>query len=105
MMRQLQLDSARRCVANMDEKPTVVVDTREQRPWTFDGLEVVRRALRTGDYSVVGLEHQCQDAEVVRGSLYSLHHSGHAGAERDNQPEVHSHDCEEGPQWDYVRHP
>lgn len=36
----------------------VVVDTREQAPWTFEGqgLEVVRGKLAAGDYSVEGLE-------------------------------------------------
>jgi ERCC4-type nuclease len=37
----------------------VVVDTREQRPWSFSeigGLESVRRKLDLGDYSIEGLE-------------------------------------------------
>jgi ERCC4-type nuclease len=34
---------------------TLVVDTREQLPYAFDGLApTVRRALRAGDYSIVG---------------------------------------------------
>lgn len=35
----------------------IVVDTREQRPWTFEGqgLDVVRAKLDAGDYSVEGL--------------------------------------------------
>jgi ERCC4-type nuclease len=39
----------------------IVVDTREQAPWTFediDGVSVVRAKLETGDYSVRGLEHR-----------------------------------------------
>ena len=38
---------------------TVVVDTREQEPYSFDPRLVVavRRALPAGDYSVAGLEH------------------------------------------------
>lgn len=36
---------------------TIVIDTREQRPYTFDGLSTVRRALPSGDYSLDGLEH------------------------------------------------
>lgn len=37
----------------------VVVDTREQRPWTFEGLgvETVRGTLKAGDYSVPGFEN------------------------------------------------
>jgi len=37
----------------------VVVDTREQTPWTFEGqvgISLVRRKLTAGDYSVAGLE-------------------------------------------------
>jgi DNA excision repair protein ERCC-4 len=38
----------------------VIVDTREQQPWTFEGQAITtRRAkLRAGDYSVVGLENR-----------------------------------------------
>lgn len=38
----------------------VIVDTREQSPWTFEGqgLEPVRAKLETGDYSLPGLEHR-----------------------------------------------
>ena len=40
------------------EPVTIVVDTREQRPWEFprERVETVRRALPVGDYSLVGLE-------------------------------------------------
>jgi DNA excision repair protein ERCC-4 len=39
-------------------KTVVVVDTREQEPYTFDParVEVIRRALPAGDYSLLGLE-------------------------------------------------
>ncbi|MEN6358251.1 MAG: ERCC4 domain-containing protein [Armatimonadota bacterium] len=42
----------------MKAKPVVVVDTREKEPYTFDParVEVVRRALAAGDYSLLGLE-------------------------------------------------
>lgn len=39
----------------------IIVDTREQQPWTFEGLPgiVTRRGkLDTGDYSVSGFEHR-----------------------------------------------
>lgn len=39
----------------------VIVDTREQQPWTFEGqkgIQTVRKKLDTGDYSVEGLEHE-----------------------------------------------
>lgn len=38
----------------------IVVDTREQTPWTFEGLgcKTVRAKLEAGDYSVRGLERR-----------------------------------------------
>jgi DNA excision repair protein ERCC-4 len=47
---------------------TVVVDTREQEPYSFDArlVAVERRALLAGDYSVAGLEDQ---VAVERKSL------------------------------------
>lgn len=38
--------------------PVVIVDTREQLPWTFANVSTVRRALPAGDYSLEGLESQ-----------------------------------------------
>lgn len=37
---------------------TIIVDTREQQPFPFEGLVVKRRKLDTGDYSIEGLEHR-----------------------------------------------
>lgn len=37
---------------------TIVVDTREQRPYNFTGLATVRGTLASGDYSLVGHEHR-----------------------------------------------
>jgi ERCC4-type nuclease len=36
---------------------TIIVDTREQQPWTFSNYVVANRKLDTGDYSIDGLEH------------------------------------------------
>lgn len=38
----------------------IVVDTREQTPWTFEGQQVstVRRKLTAGDYSIEGFENR-----------------------------------------------
>lgn len=36
---------------------TIIVDTREQQPWTFESFTVANRKLDTGDYSIEGLEH------------------------------------------------
>jgi ERCC4-type nuclease len=35
---------------------TVIIDTREQQPWSFENYTVANRKLDTGDYSVEGLE-------------------------------------------------
>jgi DNA excision repair protein ERCC-4 len=42
----------------MAGKPVVVVDTREQEPYSFDSerVAIVRRALPAGDYSIEGIE-------------------------------------------------
>lgn len=36
---------------------TIVVDTREQQPWTFPHYTVANRKLDAGDYSIEGLEN------------------------------------------------
>lgn len=36
---------------------TIIVDTREQQPWSFDQYAKANRKLDTGDYSVEGLEN------------------------------------------------
>jgi hypothetical protein len=36
---------------------TIIIDTREQKPWMFDDHVTANRKLDTGDYSVEGLEH------------------------------------------------
>lgn len=48
---------------------TIVIDTREQKPYNFYGVEVVHSALKTGDYSVEGFEHRIA---VERKSLNDL---------------------------------
>lgn len=40
-----------------DLHPVVIVDTREQEPLPIRRLPVIRAALQSGDYSVVGMEH------------------------------------------------
>jgi len=39
--------------------PVIITDTREQVPYSFEGrgVEVIRRALPAGDYSLEGFEH------------------------------------------------
>ena len=58
-------------------RSTVIVDTREQNPFSFSRFRgwfagVKRKALRVGDYSVVGLEEVCT---VERKDLADLIHS------------------------------
>lgn len=39
------------------DRMTIIVDTREQRPWTFSGpFRIERAALPAGDYSIAGFE-------------------------------------------------
>jgi ERCC4-type nuclease len=58
-------------------RPVLLVDTREQNPFNFSRFEgwfagVEHRALKLGDYSVVGLEDTCV---VERKDLPDLAHS------------------------------
>ena len=57
---------------------TIIIDTREQTPWTFEA-ETVRATLHTGDYSVQGLEHS---VAIERKSLADLVGSLTAGRDR-----------------------
>ncbi|NUP10878.1 MAG: hypothetical protein HOW73_32945 [Polyangiaceae bacterium] len=59
--------------------PTIVIDTREQRPWTFADHPTVHRALPAGDYSVDGLEHR---VAIERKSIADLVSTLTAGRER-----------------------
>lgn len=36
---------------------TIIIDTREQQPWTFDNYATAHKKLDTGDYSIEGLQH------------------------------------------------
>jgi DNA excision repair protein ERCC-4 len=50
--------STKICPSSRDDRIAVVVDTREQLPWTFDPalFRTVQRALPAGDYSLEGHE-------------------------------------------------
>lgn len=39
-----------------NEDFTIIVDTREQQPWTFEEYVVANKKLETGDYSIEGLQ-------------------------------------------------
>ena len=36
---------------------TIIIDTREQQPWSFEHYATANKKLDTGDYSIEGLEH------------------------------------------------
>jgi ERCC4-type nuclease len=71
----------------------VVVDTREQRPFAFNGitgprgreLEIVtcRAGLKTGDYSIRGLEHEVAVERKSKADLYGTVGRGRARFERE----------------------
>jgi len=48
---------------------TAVIDNREQRPWGLAPLKTIKGTLTTGDYSVLGLEHEIA---IERKSLDDL---------------------------------
>jgi ERCC4-type nuclease len=49
--------------------PPVVIDTREQRPYAFPGA--VPGTLPTGDYSLLGFEHQVAVERKSKSDAYS----------------------------------
>ncbi len=53
----------------MSITPVIVVDTREQDPWSFRDLPTEPGSLSSGDYSIKGLEHLIS---VERKSLPDL---------------------------------
>jgi ERCC4-type nuclease len=62
---------------------TIVIDTREQRPFTFENIsprpEIVISTLKTGDYSLLGYE---DDICIERKSLPDLFGSCGTGRKR-----------------------
>lgn len=63
----------------MSNSPTILIDTREQTPLVFEHLQSERGTLQSGDYSIVGLEH---DFAVERKSIADLCQSVTRGRER-----------------------
>ncbi|MEX1047972.1 MAG: ERCC4 domain-containing protein [Akkermansiaceae bacterium] len=61
------------------EKPTIIIDTREQTPLVFENLASERGTLQSGDYSIAGLEH---DFAIERKSVSDLCGSLTRGRER-----------------------
>ncbi|MBZ0272981.1 hypothetical protein K8I61_13160 [bacterium] len=56
----------------MMDAAAIIIDTREQVPYTFGSRQVVRQALPAGDYSVVGFESA---VAVERKTLEDFVHS------------------------------
>lgn len=63
----------------MKDHPTIIIDTREQRPLEFLHLPSERGTLHSGDYSIVGLEN---DFAIERKSVDDLCQSVTRGRER-----------------------
>jgi ERCC4-type nuclease len=57
----------------------VVIDTREQRPYSFEEFDCERRALPAGDYSLAGLE---ESFAIERKSVQDLIHTVLRGRRR-----------------------
>lgn len=49
--------------------PVIIVDTREQTPFTFDGIETVPGTLQSGDYSLKGFQ---EHVAIERKTLADL---------------------------------
>lgn len=60
---------------------TIVIDTREQRPYEFPGAVV--QTLPTGDYSIVGLEDQVAVERKSKADAYSSLGNGRARFRRE----------------------
>lgn len=63
------------------EGPVIVVDTREQQPYAFDGAVV--KTLTSGDYSIVGLEDQVAVERKSKADAYSSLGQGRARFRRE----------------------
>jgi len=50
--------------------PTIIIDTREQRPLEFRGFQTSRRKLEAGDYSVRGMTHEVAVERKSRDDLF-----------------------------------
>lgn len=63
-----------------DDKITIIEDSREQNPLSFDGfrdVNVVRQGLKTGDYSIQGYEDRLCFERKATGDAVSTLINGH----------------------------
>lgn len=62
---------------------TIAIDTREQKPYTFGKHPVERVGLKTGDYSIVGLEEKVCVERKSKSDAYGTIGSGRERFERE----------------------
>ena len=71
----------------MTSKFIIAVDTREQRPYTFENIklppEVIVQTLQTGDYSIAGLDNLVCVERKSLADLFSSVGTGRARFERE----------------------
>lgn len=56
-------------MAKSKPTPIIIVDTREQKPFTFEGFPLITRKLEYGDYSVLGFESEISIERKELGDL------------------------------------
>ncbi len=50
--------------------PPIIIDTREQAPFTFEGYETKIATLKTGDYSLEGFEDKVAVERKSKADAY-----------------------------------
>lgn len=63
----------------MEWNPTIVIDTREQKPYEFEDVKTITGTLPTGDYSIQGCENNIC---IERKSLQDLYQTLTWGRDR-----------------------
>lgn len=54
----------------MNKLPPIIIDTREQAPFTFEGYETKIATLKTGDYSLEGFEDKVAVERKSKSDAY-----------------------------------
>jgi len=55
----------------VNKLPTIIIDTREQAPFTFEGYETKVATLSTGDYSLAGFENMVAVERKSKADAYN----------------------------------
>lgn len=66
----------------MAELPRIIVDTREQDAFKFEGLQTIRKKLDAGDYSLEGFEHRVSIERKSHGDCWGSMSNGRGRFER-----------------------